>query len=338
MRSTLDIVAIDTHTAGEPTRIVIDAPSALEYTSGSVREQRDRFRDEHDDLRKLLMKEPRGHEDMYGAIPVPPESDDADIGVFFIDSGGYKDMCGHGTIGFVTALIETGRLQPKESIHIETPAGIVKAKPTVEEDNAVRNVTVENVKSFVYDTVDIELEINDAEKSVHVDVVYAGNLFAMVSASSVDLEIDPTDTSEFIEYGLGIRRRVNELVDFQDPRSGEAMDVDHTEFYEKGADADRNIVVFSDGAVDRSPCGTGTCGKMSLLYSNDEIAVGDTYPHESIIGTRFRGEIKNAEHRNGLDMILPEVTGSAYIIAKHNFLLDPEDPVPYFSISEPDPE
>lgn len=336
MRSTLDIVAIDTHTAGEPTRVIIDVPGDLKYTSDSVREQRDRFRDEHDDLRKLLMKEPRGHEDMYGAIPVPPKNDDADIGVFFIDSGGYKDMCGHGTIGFVTALIETGRLQPKDVIQIETPAGIVKAKPTIEGENSVRNVTVENVESFVYDDVDIELEIGNGKTTVHVDIVYAGNLFAMVSASSIDLEIEPKNTSEFIEYGMEIRRKVNEVVNFQNPKSREAMAVDHTEFYEKGTEADRNIVIFSDGAVDRSPCGTGTCGKMSLLYSNGEIEVGDSYPHESIIGTRFVGEIKDVESRNGSDVILPEVTGSAYIIAKHNFLLDPDDPVPHFSISEPD--
>lgn len=333
MRSEVFIEAIDTHTAGEPTRIITGGIDTDRFAGGSVREQRDRFRAEADELRELLLKEPRGHEDMYGAITVPPNEAGADLGVFFMDTGGYKDMCGHGTMGVVTALIETGYLEPAETVSIETPAGVVTAEPEMTDSGQVERVTVQNVKSYVHDSVTITLPFEREDLEVPVDIVYAGNLFAMVPASAFGLPIEPATTETFIEYGLEIRDRVNEAIDIEDPFTGETMAVDHTEFYEPGEEADRNIVVFSQGAVDRSPCGTGTCGKMTLLYSEDELRVDEPYLHESVIGTRFEGRLRETETRDGITVTTPEVSGSAYIVAEHTFLLDPEDPVPRFSVS-----
>jgi proline racemase len=327
------IEAVDTHTGGEPTRVVTGGLNTDRFAGGSVEEQRDRFREEADDLRRLLMKEPRGHDDMYGAILVPPAAETADIGVFFVDNGGYKDMCGHGTMGVVTALVETGYLAPEGAVTVETPAGLVTADPEVSDAGQVEHVTVENISSYVLDSLTLPMDIDGESVTVPVDVVYAGNVFAMVPAGVFGLHVAPDNTDAFVDYGVEIRERVNETSELEDPFSGEELVVDHTEFYEPGAEADRNIVVFSAGAVDRSPCGTGTCGKMTLLHSNGELAVDEPYRHESVIGTRFEGRLREAEQREGYTVTDAEISGSAYIVAKHTFLLDPADSVHSFDIS-----
>jgi proline racemase len=333
MQTEVLIEAVDTHTGGEPTRIVTGGLNTERFAGGSVEEQRDRFRDEADDLRCLLMKEPRGHDDMYGAITVPPAAEAADIGVFFVDNGGYKDMCGHGTMGVVTALVETGYLDPDGAVTIETPAGLVTADPEISEDGQVEHVTVENITSYVLDSLTLPMVVDGDTVDVPVDVVYAGNVFAMVPAAVFDLHVDSDNTDAFVDYGVEIRERVNEMRDFEDPFSGADLPVDHTEFYEPGAEADRNIVVFSAGSIDRSPCGTGTCGKMTLLHSKGELAIDEPYRHKSVIGTEFEGRLRDAEQREGYTVTDAEISGSAYVVAKHTFLLDPDDPIPSFDIS-----
>ena len=333
MQTDVLIEAVDTHTGGEPTRIVTGGVNTDRFAGGSVEEQRDRFREEADDLRRLLMKEPRGHDDMYGAILVPPAADAADIGVFFVDNGGYKDLCGHGTMGVVTALVETGYLDPDGAVTVETPAGLVTADPEISDAGRVEHVTVENISAYVLDSVTLQMDIDGESVTVPVDVVYAGNVFAMVPAAVFGLHVAPDNTDAFVDYGVEIRERVNEASEFEDPFSGEELVVDHTEFYEPDAEADRNIVVFSAGAVDRSPCGTGTCGKMTLLHTKGELAVDEPYHHESVIGTRFEGRLREVEHREGYTVANAEISGSAYIVAKHTFLLDPADSVHSFDIS-----
>ncbi|MFB6090550.1 MAG: proline racemase family protein [Halobellus sp.] len=333
MQTDVLIEAVDTHTGGEPTRIVTGGLNTERFAGGSVEEQRDRFREEADDVRRLLMKEPRGHDDMYGAIPVPPAADAADIGVFFIDNGGYKDMCGHGTMGVVTALVETGQLDPDGAVTVETPAGLVTADPEISNGGGVERVTVEGITSYVLGSLTLSMDVAGDSVAVPVDVVYAGNVFAMVPASVFDLRVTPDNTDAFVDYGVEIRERVNESGNVEDPFSGEELVVDHTEFYEPGEEADRNIVVFSAGAVDRSPCGTGTCGKMTLLHSKNELAVDEPYRHESVIGTRFEGRLREAERRDGHTVTEAEIGGSAYIVAKHTFLHDPDDSIHSFDIS-----
>ncbi|WP_280536906.1 proline racemase family protein [Halopenitus sp. POP-27] len=333
MHTELLIEAVDTHTGGEPTRIVTGGLNTDRFAGGSVEEQRDRFREEADDVRTLLMKEPRGHDDMYGAILVPPAAEKADLGVFFVDNGGYKDMCGHGTMGVVTALIETGYLDPDGPVTLETPAGLVTADPELSTDGGVEHVTVENVSSYVLDSMTLSMDVDGDPVDVPVDVVYAGNVFAMVPASAFGMDVIPDNTATFVDYGVEVRERVNEAADFEDPFSGDRLVVDHTEFYEPRSGVDRNVVVFSAGSVDRSPCGTGTCGKMALLHSTGELDVGEPYRHESVIGTRFEGRLRDARRRDGYAVVDPEITGSAYVVAKHTFLLDPDDPVHSFDVS-----
>jgi len=338
------VETLDTHTAGEPTRIVTSGFDRSTIRGGSVAAQRDRFADALDWLRELLLCEPRGHDDMFGAVPVEPAADNADLGLFFMDSRGYLDMCGHGTIGAVTALIETGQLSPAETVVVETPAGLVETRPTVS-DGRVGDVTVRNVESFVCDTVSVSLDNlgggvtsldaadpTDDSLSVPVDIVSAGNVFAMVEADAVGLSVGTASVDAFVEYGRAIRRAVNERFDVVDPFTDEARAVSIVEFYEHGAEADRNVVVFGDGQVDRSPCGTGTCAKMMLLHREGDLGVDEPYRYESVIGTRFTGRLVDIERRNGIDVGTPEVTGSAYITGRHTFMRDERDDLGGFSL------
>lgn len=333
MQSEIHLEAMDTHTGGMPTRIVSSGLNRSKQVRGSVKAQRDAFADEQDDVRKLLVQEPRGHKDMFGAVPTVPEDPDADLGLFFMDTGGYLDMCGHGTMGVVTALIETDRLDPAEVISIKTPAGLVEARPEVT-DGRVERVGVQNVSSYVVDAVSVDVSVGGTERTIEADIVFAGNYFAMLESEQVDMAVDTGNTDAFIKWGLAIRSAINEELSVTDPISGDPVTVQLTEFSDGTGPVDRNIVVFADGAVDRSPCGTGTCAKMTLLYERGELDLEEPYPHESVIGTRFEGELLDVETRDGVTVTTPEVRGSAHIIADHTFVLDETDPAPSFSVSD----
>lgn len=321
---------IDTHTEGEPTRIILDGVDTSTLSGDSVREKRDAFADTHDWVRELLMKEPRGHDDMFGAVLVEPKHDAADVGVFFMDSQGYLDMCGHGTIGVVSALLELGQLSPQPSIQVETPAGVVEARPQYTE-TGVDTITIQNVQSFVYDEVAVTVSFR--ETPLNVDVVYAGNYFALVDSDQLDVPVDTTHTDDFIEWGLEIRDAVNDELDVVHPPTGEPGEVSITEIYSSSADVDRSIVVFGDGQVDRSPCGTGTCAKMTLLHDTGQLSVDEPYLHESIVGTQFEGRLAATEERDGLTVTTPLITGSARITGQHTFVKDPKDSITGFSLS-----
>lgn len=332
MRVDAQIETIDTHTGGEPTRLITDGLDRTQFEGGSVTDQRDAFAETHDWARELLMKEPRGHDDMFGAIQVPPQSNDADIGLFFMDSDGYLDMCGHGTIGVVTALIELGKLEPRSPLLIETPAGIITARPTIT-DGHVENVTVRNVRSFVHSETTITVRTDNDERKLDVAIVYAGNFFAMVNADDVEYSVDAADVDKFVDLGLQVRAAVNDAVDIVNPITGKPSTVSITEFYRTGRDADRNVVVFGDGSIDRSPCGTGTCAKMTLLHDRGQLDIGERYVHESIIGSRFSGRLCDVEECNGVTVTTPEVAGSAYITGQHTFMSCQDDPQGGFSVA-----
>lgn len=321
---------VDTHTAGEPTRIILDGFDSSALDGESVHAKRDSFAEQYDWIRELLIKEPRGHDNMFGAVIVDPR-DDADLGVFFLDNEGYLDMCGHGTIGVVSALAEMGQLPHDSTITVETPAGIVETRPQYV-DGGVEAVTIQNVESFVYDTVTVPVSFSDSP--LQVEVVYAGNFFALVDSEQLDGSLDTSRTEEFVDWGLEIRDTVNETLDIVHPFTGESGTVSITEIYESDGDADRSIVVFGDGQVDRSPCGTGTCAKMTLLHESGTLSVDEPYRHESIIGTQFRGRIVEARERDGITVTVPTITGAARITGKHTFLKDPRDELTGFSLSE----
>jgi len=323
---------IDTHTAGEPTRLITGGVPDTEL-SGTVMEQRDQFASDCDDIRRLLLTEPRGHKDMFGAMAVEPDHPDASLGLFFMDSKGYLDMCGHGTIGAITALVETGRLEHEPSsdpLLIETPAGLVSTEVKLD-SGSVERVNIQNVSAFYHGSSIVEI---DSLGSVPVDIVYAGNFFAMVNSHELDINIGKKSYQTLVEYGIKIRQAVNNQESIYNPFTDSDAEVKLTEFYELNDPVDRNVTVFGSGQIDRSPCGTGTCAKMALLYERDKLDVGVQYPHESIIGTQFTGSIADTFNENGREIIDAQVSGSAYIIAKNTFFLDPHDPISGFILGD----
>jgi len=320
---------VETHTAGEPTRIITDG---ILFSAGEKRtaKYQQEFESEYDWIRQLLIKEPRGHDDMFGAVPVPTSHEDADIGLFFLTNDGYLDMCGHATIGAVTAFLELGRLPIKEKITVETPAGLIETQPQVT-DQSVKHVELQNVDSFVQDSRELTLA---SGVTVTVDIVYSGNFLAMVNVGELGVAISKENTRELIELGREIRRNVNQDVSIEHPWTGEPATVDLTEFYEHGEGVDRNVTVFADGSIDRSPCGTGTCAKMALLHSRGELNIGEPYRHRSVIDTEFEGSLAAERMRDGRSVVLPRIRGSAYIIAKNQFLLNSDDPITGFNVDK----
>jgi proline racemase len=314
---------VDTHTAGEPTRILLDGIDRSTLADGSVRAKRDSFADEYDQVRELLMQEPRGHADMFGAVVVEPQAD-ADVGVFFMDAGGYLDMCGHGVIGVVSALVELGCVSAEPTVRVATPAGVVETTPHYTGDGVDR-VTIRNVESFVYETTTVPVSF--LTSPLQVDVAYAGNFLALVDSEQLGVWIGDARTADLVDWALEIRTAVNDTLDVVDPFSGAPTEVSITEIYESGSDVDRNIVVFGDGQVDRSPCGTGTCAKMALLYELGRLGIDEPYVHESVVGTRFEGRIVDIEERGDDTVIVPAITGAARITGTHTFVKDSRDPI-----------
>lgn len=321
-------VAVDSHTCGEFTRVLVGGIPELEGTT--MLEKKAYFAEHYDHIRRALMYEPRGHRDMFGAVLTEPVDPRADFGIFFIETAGILNMCGHGIIGAATVLVETGLVEVKEpvtEILFDAPAGLVKASVKVQNKKAIE-VTVQNVPSFLYKQ---GLTMNVRGKEIRYDISFGGSFFTMVDASQFGMEISQSTVKKWIELGMEILPRVNEDVEIRHPE----LDIhvtDVCEFYSKhcssGADM-RNVVVFGKSQADRSPCGTGTSAKMAALYAFGEMQVGDTLINESFIGTRFRGRIKEPVMVGSYRGIIPLITGSAHITGTATYLIDDTDPLKY---------
>jgi len=330
MRATKIIQTVESHTMGEPTRIVIGGlpkipgktmPDKMEYLEKNM-----------DYLRTMLMLEPRGHNDMFGAILTEPASEEADFGVIFMDGGGYLNMCGHGSIGASTCAVEMGIVpmtEPYTNVVMEAPAGTIKARVKVENGKAIESSIV-NVAAFLYKQ-DVVVDVPEVGK-VTMDISFGGSFFALVKASDLNLELEPSNAAKLNDIGMKIIHAVNEQVEIQHPVLKHIKTVDLCEFYGPGKspDADvQNVVVFGQGQVDRSPCGTGTSAKLADLYAKGELKVGDSIVNESIICTKFTGKILSEAKVGEFNAIIPEITGSAYITGFSQYIVDPDDPVKY---------
>ncbi len=316
---------VETHTGGEPTRILLDGFDPSSLSGETVAERRAAFEQEWDWLRQLLLQEPRGHADMFGAVPLGPGAD-TDLDVFFMDTSGYLDMCGHALIGVVTALCETGRYDPATIRRVGTPAGVVTVEPAVR-DGRLTDVTFRNVDSYVCNHTTVSV----GDRTVPVSVVAAGNNVVLADLRTLGTTFADSDLATLVDVGLDVRRAVNGQ-DVVDPLTGERVSVPVVELYESGGSADRNLVVFGDGAVDRSPCGTGTAAKLTLLYEQGDLDVDEPHVQESPIGTRFEGRVRQARTADGVTVVTPAVTGRAHVIGDHTFYLDPADELDPFSL------
>jgi proline racemase len=325
VRAARYFAAVDSHTEGMPTRVVTGGVGQL--PGATMLERKLRFEAESDDLRLLLMREPRGHSAMSGAILQPTTRDDADWGVLFIEVSGCLPMCGHGTIGVATVLVETGMVEvrePETVVRLDTPAGLVEARVAVSAGRA-ESVTLRNVASFLY--ARDEVAHVEGLGDVPYDMAFGGNFYAIVDAAAAGVTIDPARASELIAAGDRIRAAIPAPVYPLDERIAGCHHVVFHAPGRDGADA-RNATAIEPGWLDRSPCGTGTCARMAQLWARGRLALGQDFVNESVIGTRFTGRLVGETAVGDLPAVVPEVTGRAWITAMGQYLLDDRDPFP----------
>ena len=322
------IYTVESHTEGEPTRIIFSGIPNLK--GKTMAEKKDSLLNEHDWFRKILMNEPRGHNDMFGAIIIPPCNPEANFGVLFTESAGCLNMCGHGTIGTATVLVETGMTEIKEpitEIKLDTPAGLVLAKVNIV-NNEVKNVSVENVASFLYKEK-IVLDVPEIG-IINFDIAFGGSFFILLESSQLGLDIILENDSSFVEKGMKILKFVNKNVKVEHPINKFINKIDLIEFYEKPNKRHpnnySNCVVFGLGQFDRSPCGTGTSAKVATLVAKGELKLGEEFVYESILGTKFIGKALSKTKVGDFEAIMPEITGKAWITGYSNFVLQPDDP------------
>ncbi|HEX2084813.1 MAG TPA: proline racemase family protein [Solirubrobacteraceae bacterium] len=328
MKATRYFSAVDSHTEGMPTRVITGGVPAL--PGDTMLERKLRFEAERDDLRLLLMQEPRGHGAMSGAILQPPTRPDADWGVLYIEVSGCLPMCGHGTMGVATVLVETGMVdvvEPETTIRLDTPAGLVVARVRVEDGRATA-VSLRNVPSFLHER-DATLDVPGLGP-VTYDLAFGGNFYAIVDAASLGLEPHPDQAQALIDAGLAIMGAINEAGLPVHPEDERIRGCRHVVLHAPGTDgADaRAATSIHPGWLDRSPCGTGTSARIAQLHARGELPAGRDFVNESVIGTRFTARVVEETRVAGRPAIVPEITGRAWITGIGQYLLDPTDPFP----------
>jgi proline racemase len=327
MKANRVFTTIDTHTGGNPTRTLISGLPDL--IGATMSEKMLHMQKEYDWIRKLLMNEPRGHDVMSGALLTDPCHPEADIGVIYIETGGYLPMCGHDTIGVCTALVEAGLIpvqEPVTSIKLDTPAGLVEVEIKIENGKA-KEVSFCNVPAFLLKSVSVDVE---GIGIVDADIAYGGNFYGIIDAQSVGLELIPDNASKIIEIGIKIRNTINEKTDIIHPQYPFINGLTHIEFFTEPTheEADvKNTVIVPPGGIDRSPCGTGTSAKLSVLYSKKEIGLDEEFVHESIVGSLFRGRVLRITDVQGVEAVITRITGSAWLMGMHRFFYNEEDPL-----------
>ncbi|HET9859878.1 MAG TPA: proline racemase family protein [Nocardioidaceae bacterium] len=329
MRSRRVFHAVDSHTEGMPTRVITGGVEAL--PGATMFERRQWFIDNSDELRTLLMYEPRGHASMSGAILQPPTRPDADWGVLYIEVSGCLPMCGHGTIGVATVLVETGMVEvtePVTTIRLDTPAGLVVAEVAVE-DGAAKAVTIRNVPSFSH-ALDARVDVPGLGQ-VHYDLAYGGNFYAMVELAEIGLPFDRAEKQRLLDAGLAIMAAINEQDLPVHPENPQITGCHHVQLVAPGSDAkhSRHAMAIHPGWFDRSPCGTGTSARMAQLHARGELDLHTDFVNESFIGTTFTGRlVEETRLADGRTAVVPTITGRAWITGTAQYLIDPEDPFP----------
>ena len=291
-------------------------------------ERRQHFMAEFDWIRTGLMFEPRGHDMMSGSILYPPAEESSDIGILFIETSGCLPMCGHGTIGTVTVMIEQGLVKPKTPGHLrlETPAGLVEAHYT-QDGNRVTSVRIVNVPAYLA-AENLEVACPGLG-SLFVDVAYGGNFYAIVDPQPNYSDLDDLTAGEVIRLSPILRQQLNEKHTFVHPENDSIRGLSHLEWTGRPKHPEahaRNAVFYGDKAIDRSPCGTGTSARMAQWAAQGRLQVGDPFVHESIIGSLFRGRVE-AEVPVGDKMgIIPSIEGWARITGYNTIFIDDDDP------------
>ncbi|MFD3696495.1 proline racemase family protein [Streptomyces sp. NPDC058646] len=321
--------AVDSHTEGMPTRVITGGVGVI--PGATMAEKRLHFIEHTDHVRTLLMYEPRGHSAMSGAILQPPTRPDADFGVLYIEVSGLLPMCGHGTIGVATVLVETGMVpvvEPVTTVRLDTPAGLVSVDVRVE-DGAATAVTLTNVPSFCAG-LDLKAEVPGLG-TVTYDLAYGGNFYAFVELDGLGLPFERARKDDLLAAGLAVMEAVNASGDRPvHPEDPSIAGVKHVYLAAPGSDArlSRHAMAIHPGWFDRSPCGTGTSARMAQLHARGLLETGADFVNESFIGTRFTGRLTGETTVGPYRAVVPTVTGRAWITGTAQYFLDPTDPFP----------
>ena len=323
------VETVDYHTGGEPFRIVTGG--VPEPEGRTVLERRRFARDHMDEVRRLLIDEPRGHADMYGAYVVPPNDPGADLGVIFFHNEGYSTACGHGTIALITWAIDSGRIpavEPVTSVALDVPSGRLACRARVR-GGAVEEVEFTNVPSFVEAT---RVGVETSRGRVELDVAFGGAFYGSLDARSIGLGVSPASLPALIALQRELRPAIDASLDPIHPDEPELRGIYGIIFWQPepddaGADlVQRNVTVFADGEVDRSPCGSGTSARLALLDAAGELPRGAVLRHRSIVDSVFHGRASgDGPTIGGRPSVVTEVSGSAYRTGRHTFELDPRD-------------
>jgi trans-L-3-hydroxyproline dehydratase len=322
------ITTIDAHTAGEPLRIILDGYPELH--GETILKKRAEAKTQWDHFRKALMWEPRGHADMYGCVITQPVSNDSDFGVLFLHNEGYSSMCGHAIIAVTKVVLEIGMFKkqsPETIIKIDTPAGQVKAYAQIKDDK-VDSVRFHNVPSFVLARDEI-IDVPGLGKITY-DIAYGGAFYAFVKEENARVKCTPDNFRILIEKGMAIKNTIMANREIIHPFEEDLNFLYGTIFLghpqSKSSDS-RNVCIFAEGEVDRSPTGTGVSARMALHFAQRKIALNQPMVIESIIGSTFTGKVIQTTRFGDYDAVISEVKGTAYITGKHEFLIDPDDPL-----------
>jgi proline racemase/trans-L-3-hydroxyproline dehydratase len=345
------ILTIDSHVGGEPARLVV---GGLPPISGrTVNDKRLYLSENLDEVRLRLTREPRGHRDMFASILTEPESEAAAFGLVYMDARRYPYLCGHATMAAVSALIELEVIKaqlPETQVVVDTPSGPWHTTAHVREQSAplgentpskgrghgygpsrvvVESVTIRPEVAFAY-LLDQPLNVPGLGR-IQVDISFTGGFFVMVSVDQIDLDLKVDNAARLAQLGMTIIEAGNAQLSVRHPQRTYIDTIDVVEFFDATEHPDgrgENFVVFGEGHVDRSPCGTGTCAKMALLHQRGELALGQPFVNRGLMGTTFKGRVLRETSVAHLPAIIPEVSGTAYLTGLHHFVLAPGDPFP----------
>ncbi|MCD6116551.1 proline racemase family protein [bacterium] len=322
----IKIKTLDMHTCGEPLRIIYSGLPPIE--GDTILERRRFMKENFDYLRTALMWEPRGHADQYGCILSAPVSQDADFGIMFLHNEGYSTMCGHAIIAITKAAVETGIVNPVEpvtEVKIDSPAGLITSFARASKGK-VSSVFFRNVPSFVL-ALDEEVDVPGMGK-VRYDIAFGGAFYAFVHAADLGLSMESGYYRDLIEKGMAVKRAVMQAREIVHPFEKDLSFLYGTIFTGPSVsrDADsRNVCIFAEGEVDRSPTGTGVSARMALHYARGEIGINKPMVIESILGTKFTGRVYSETSFGPYQAVIPEVEGTAFITGKNEFVINPDD-------------
>jgi len=321
------IITIDSHIAGEPARLIVGGIDPL--PGETMQNKREYFMEHYDHIRLLLTREPRGHRDMFAACVTEPVTPGARFGLIYMDARRYPYLCGHATMGAVMTMIEAGTIEPdsdESQVIVDTPSGPMQATAHMH-NGRVESVAIRMVPSFVYR--DNETLSIPEFGQLTVATVCVGGFFVMVSADQIGLDFSPPNRSRLKALGMQLIHEANQRLTVRHPTRPEVNTVDVTEFYDPSADAQgkgKSMVILGEGHMDRSPCGTGTAAKMTLLHHRGQFGLDETFTNSSPLGTTFQGRLVEEIKLGDTLAVVAEVRGSAHITGIHEFIIDSKDP------------